>query len=757
MISERGRDPRLVARLLRFGAPALLALLALLGCASGTAVATAGAALDKVIDYHGYTIAVPAGWPVYSLASDPTVCVRFNRHALYLGQPSSAQRCPAHSIGRTEAILVQPISARGARPTHTARTARTVRTARTAGSVQVLPALTNRAAQPRQGSQAQVTIAARGLIVTATWNRHPSIVQRALGTRGIATDAASAPAARAAVARAAVARAGPAAPGAVYTGLGFDACSAPSMAQMSEWAFSPFLAAGIYIGGTNSACAQPNLTAAWVSAESAAGWHLIPTYVGLQAPTNSCGCARINPSQATAEGTAAAADGIEQAQALGIGTGNPIYDDMEAYPPGGTNSAAVLAFLSAWTAGLHAGGYVSGVYGSGASGIEDLAAQYGTGFLEPDDIWIADWNGEQTTSDPFVPSADWPSEQRLHQFRGSHNDTYGGATINVDSNFLDGATAAAGDAGGVTVAAPLPALTVSVGGAGAIHLSASWAGATGVSGWRVLAGANPTALTPLSAAATPGARIAMNVQGTFPYFAVQALGSAAQVLASSPVVATPAHLAIFGHSVFSPSPGLGGVPAGCFTGRPCHIVTTISAGRTVLASTSREPLPAGGSGILYFKLSPAGRALLAGAPGHRLAVKVTVRDSTGAAATSALTLVRFLTKGRGPHRSVGPPGPLRIVGATDFVSSGWVGGILAGCSAGASCAVTTTINVGASTIARGGPQQLGASELGYLIFRLTPQGHSMLARAAGNQLGAHVTITDGSATATANIALVRFG
>jgi hypothetical protein len=86
----------------------------------------------------------------------------------------------------------------------------------------------------------------------------------------------------------------------------------------------------------------------------------------------------------------------------------------------------------------------------------------------------------------------------------------------------------------------------------------------------------------------------------------------------------------------------------------------------------------------------------------------------------------------------------------------WVGGILAGCFANAPCDVMTTITAGRATIARTGPELLGANELGYLIFKLTPQGHTMLARAHGNQLGAHVTITDGSATANADIALVSF-
>ncbi|MGB7685894.1 MAG: glycoside hydrolase domain-containing protein, partial [Solirubrobacterales bacterium] len=102
-----------------------------------------------------------------------------------------------------------------------------------------------------------------------------------------------------------VARAG----GAIFTGLGFDACTAPSSRTMSAWALSPYRAVGVYIGGLNRACSQPNLTSSWVTAQTAAGWHLIPTYVGLQAPTSSCtSCAKLTATQASAQGTAAAVD-----------------------------------------------------------------------------------------------------------------------------------------------------------------------------------------------------------------------------------------------------------------------------------------------------------------------------------------------------------------------------------------------------------------------------------------------------------------
>ncbi len=144
---------------------------------------------------------------------------------------------------------------------------------------------------------------------------------------------------------------------------------------MTAWAASPYRGIGVYIGGTNRACSQPNLTAAWVGEQVAAGWHLIPTYVGLQAPTSACSsCAKLSTSytKATAQGVEEADDAVEEAAAIGMGPGSPIYFDMEAYTRTTSATAATLTFLSSWTNQLHALGYVSGVYSSSSSGIADL-------------------------------------------------------------------------------------------------------------------------------------------------------------------------------------------------------------------------------------------------------------------------------------------------------------------------------------------------------------------------------------------------
>ena len=50
-----------------------------------------------------------------------------------------------------------------------------------------------------------------------------------------------------------------------YTGLGFDACTLPRHARCRPGRDSPYRAIGVYIGGLNRACSQPNLTASWVA------------------------------------------------------------------------------------------------------------------------------------------------------------------------------------------------------------------------------------------------------------------------------------------------------------------------------------------------------------------------------------------------------------------------------------------------------------------------------------------------------------
>jgi Arylsulfotransferase (ASST) len=301
-----------------------------------------------------------------------------------------------------------------------------------------------------------------------------------------------------------------------------------------------------------------------------------------------------------------------------------------------------------------------------------------------------------------------------------------------------------------------PALALAPNSDGSTSLYASWNGATTVSSWQVLAGRSATTLTPIGGARKRGFETSIPVHSAAQYYAVQALGSTGEALSTSSPAATPAHLAMYGRSVFVNGAGFGGLPGSCFSTRPCRITTTVSVGRTVLARSGAENVGPNSSGILYFRLSSGAQKMLAKARGHRLSVQITERDASRLTATSRFTLVPFSTSGRGPRRSASVPGPVHLLGLTEFVSSAGVGGILAACTQDVPCHVKTTISVGRTVIARAGSEYLGAGEAGYLAFALTSAGRTMLEHAPGNQLGAQVSLTGAGVETKAQVALVRF-
>lgn len=235
---------------------------------------------------------------------------------------------------------------------------------------------------------------------------------------------------------------------AIYQGLGFDACDAPSTATMHQWLASPYRAVGIYIGGANRGCkVQANLTPSWVTTVEGEGWKLLPLYVGSQAPPGciSGSFARISTNTATAasQGTNEANDAADRADALSLGPKSPIFFDLEAYTRSGTCSPPVKAFIDAWVRRLHARGYFAGFYSSSGSGVVDQAQFVkDPSYARPDYLWFANWNHNTSLfGDPYFSDSLWNCHQRHHQYREGHNETYGGVTINIDNDSSDGAVA----------------------------------------------------------------------------------------------------------------------------------------------------------------------------------------------------------------------------------------------------------------------------------------------------------------------------
>jgi hypothetical protein len=64
------------------------------------------------VTFGGVQFGVPVGWPVYTLASDPTRCVRQDVHAVYLGQEGPNPSCPSRLVGHTETVHVEPLNAK---------------------------------------------------------------------------------------------------------------------------------------------------------------------------------------------------------------------------------------------------------------------------------------------------------------------------------------------------------------------------------------------------------------------------------------------------------------------------------------------------------------------------------------------------------------------------------------------------------------------------------------------------------------------
>ena len=239
-----------------------------------------------------------------------------------------------------------------------------------------------------------------------------------------------------------------------FTGYGFDQCLAPTQSAMDTWwRKSPFSAVGIYISGDSRACrSQPNLSPSWIATQVARGWRLLPIALGPQA---SCqprfprysddfkisADTRNGYAKAAAQGAAEADKNAADATAYGIGAGSTIWYDLEGFDLGNTHCReSALVFVSHWVTRIKQHGYVAGFYSSASSGIKmlDDARRLRPGrFALPDRIWIARWDGAANTSTTYIPEDGWRPGGRMKQYLGGHNETWGGVTINIDSNFID--------------------------------------------------------------------------------------------------------------------------------------------------------------------------------------------------------------------------------------------------------------------------------------------------------------------------------
>ncbi len=390
----------------------------------GVASPAGGAPAFRTISYLGEQLRVPAAWHVHDLIADPSTCVRLDVPAVYKGRLGQQPQCPAHAVGVTDAIHLEPLAGRSMPPAlH--RTS--------IGGQQVL---VNSAAAQQVSHRVVAAFPEGGVLATISFGSDATVAQQVLTSFTLVP--ASAPhAPQISAPAAATVAVGPV----IHTGKGFDACTAPSESDMNAWRASPYRAVGVYIGGLNRACDQPNLTATWVQNEIAAGWNLIPLYVGLQA---SCVLDRnageqITHAQAASQGTAAGTDAADQAAALGMRAGSPVYFDMEAWDTGNSAcNADVVTFIRAWTNKLHSRGFESGMYGSAGAGMAQVIAPlYGTSGA-PGYVDFAEWDGNANTTSAYIPTSAWPGQRRIKQYNGNVTETWGGVTINIDRDYSNG-------------------------------------------------------------------------------------------------------------------------------------------------------------------------------------------------------------------------------------------------------------------------------------------------------------------------------
>ena len=364
----------------------LAALTAVMTLSCGDAAYAAVGPLSglKEVSYAGSTVEVPVSWPVRDLTADPHTCIRYDQHAVYLGDPGPDQDCAAGAVGRTDTV----------------RIASDGKVTRTRGY---------RASADDAGEEPQAAPRTRSRIPTRT-------IKAAATYSGLGFDTCAAPPTDAIKAWAG---ASPYHAVGIYIG-GLDrACPdgnlTPSWVQTVSkqgWKFFP-----IYVGLQAPCWKDPG------------GGHP----------------ALIARSRRWTQGQEAANDAVSRAVHFGIAPGSPIYFDMEYYPrndPGCTQD--VQAFLSAWTDQLHARGFVSGIYSSSQGAIADMAKVYDSGAAYRADVaWYAHWDKvPQLFGDPTLNDKYWPGPRRIKQYQGGHNETYGGKRLNIDLNVLNAPVAA---------------------------------------------------------------------------------------------------------------------------------------------------------------------------------------------------------------------------------------------------------------------------------------------------------------------------
>ena len=235
-----------------------------------------------------------------------------------------------------------------------------------------------------------------------------------------------------------------------FIGHAFDKCEIPTLSQLQRWyTSSPYKAVNLYIGGVSRFCSNAALSAAYLRSMSLQGWRFIPTWVGPQAPCTSF------KTKFSYDVNLAYQAGVDNANlartklmALGLtnpnGSGGIVYLDLEHFAYTESCSAAARSYVNGWTTRLSQLGIYSGLY-STSSGIS--TNRYFDIGKPPTAVWIAEWYktpgfrpAETVWGLRYLSDSYWAYHQRIVQYSGGHDETWGGVTMNIDCNVADGPT-----------------------------------------------------------------------------------------------------------------------------------------------------------------------------------------------------------------------------------------------------------------------------------------------------------------------------
>jgi hypothetical protein len=233
-----------------------------------------------------------------------------------------------------------------------------------------------------------------------------------------------------------------------FTGHAFDKCEIPTLSQLQAWRnSSPYRAVNLYIGGISRFCSNSPLTASYIQSIFRQGWKLIPTWVGHQAPcTNYKYPFPYDVNQAYQYGVnnanLASTRMLDYNLSNPDGSGNIIYLDLEHFAYSASCSAAARSYVNGWTTRLAQLGIRSGLYSTSstitANEFFDLASPL-------DAVWIAEWyrtpgfRPDETVWDlRYLSNEYWTNNQRILQYSGGHPETWGGISLDIDSNVAEG-------------------------------------------------------------------------------------------------------------------------------------------------------------------------------------------------------------------------------------------------------------------------------------------------------------------------------